>query len=298
MTDTLPVFPELAEHQYANLYTYRKTGEAVPTPVWFVILDNTLYIGTSTHSGKVKRIRNFQQVLLEPSDAQGKPLGPKVAGIARIVNDGDEIRRAQAALGKRYGVWKNVIDTAYLVTGVLRGRKEYPAVIAVVPADAPHAPTPRTTPPPAPEPIFPSLTGHQYMNLITYRKTGEAVPTPVWFAIGPDQHKQQQVLYVFTQPASGKVKRIRNNPNVTLEPSDSRGKPLGAAAAGQARIISAADEAAHAEAALAKKYGIQKQLFEILVINGIGRLRGMSKERAYLAIVPAPAAPATETAAA
>ncbi len=298
MTDTLPVFPELAEHRFANLYTYRKTGEAVPTPVWFVMLDNTLYIGTSIHSGKAKRIRNFPQVILEPSDAQGKPLGAQVAGLARIVSDGDEIRRAQAALGKRYGVWKDVIDTAYLVTGVLRGRKEYPAIIAVVPADAPHAPIPHIAPPPAPEPIFPNLIGHQYMNLITYRKTGEAVPTPVWFAIALDQRTRQQVLYVYTQPNSGKVKRIRNNPNVTLEPSDARGKPLGAAAAGQARIISAADEAAHAEAAFNKKYGIQKKLFEMLITNGIGRLRGISHEGVYLAIVPAPSAPATETAAA
>lgn len=66
--------------------------------------------------------------------------------------------------------------------------------------------------------IFPELAGHKYMNLTTFRKSGEAVATPVWFAIDADR------LYIVTAKAAGKVKRVRNNPHVTMTPSDARGK--------------------------------------------------------------------------
>ncbi len=78
MTSIGSVFPELHDHRFVNLYTFRKSGEVVPTPVWFAIDGERLFIATSVHSGKVKRIRNFPQVVLEPSDQQGKPLGGQV----------------------------------------------------------------------------------------------------------------------------------------------------------------------------------------------------------------------------
>ncbi len=46
---------------------------------------------------------------------------------------------------------------------------------------------------------------HQsYLNLETFRKNGSGVKTPVWFV------EDCGVLYLRTDAASGKVKRIRN----------------------------------------------------------------------------------------
>ncbi|MCS7071532.1 MAG: PPOX class F420-dependent oxidoreductase [Anaerolinea sp.] len=115
---------------------------------------------------------------------------------------------------------------------------------------------------------FVHLQGHQYMSLTTFRKNGQPVPTPVWFAQEGDK------LYVMTQPDSGKVKRIRHNAQVEVAPCDVRGKVLGETHEAMARILPP-DQADRADKALSRKYGIQKQIFSLVM-----RLRG--KSFAYL----------------
>lgn len=61
---------------------------------------------------------------------------------------------------------------------------------------------------------FGALAGHKTALLMTYRQNGEGVPSPVW--IGRDD---QDRVYFDTEEASGKVKRIRNNPQVRLTPA-------------------------------------------------------------------------------
>ncbi len=55
----LPPIPKaIAGQKYISLITFRKSGVAVPTPVWFVELNRKLYVITRNDSGKYKRIRN------------------------------------------------------------------------------------------------------------------------------------------------------------------------------------------------------------------------------------------------
>jgi PPOX class probable F420-dependent enzyme len=56
-----------------------------------------------------------------------------------------------------------------------------------------------------------------YVSFTSYRKTGTPVSTPVWIAPDGDD------LYFFSDTGAFKVKRIRNNPAVTLQPCDVRG---------------------------------------------------------------------------
>ncbi|WP_273845995.1 PPOX class F420-dependent oxidoreductase [Rubrobacter calidifluminis] len=123
---------------------------------------------------------------------------------------------------------------------------------------------------------FSILEGHDYMNLTTFRRSGEPVRTPVWFA------KDGEKLYVYTGRASGKAKRIRNHGGVIVGPCDRRGRPLGPEVAGVARLL-AAEESAHPERLLREKYGAQMRLF-----RGAQRLFGRSGARVYLEITPAP----------
>ena len=58
---------------------------------------------------------------------------------------------------------------------------------------------------------FEYLEGHRYARLTTYRKSGEPVPIPVWFAV---VRYADDRLYIFTDARSGKAKRIRNDPRV------------------------------------------------------------------------------------
>jgi uncharacterized protein len=121
---------------------------------------------------------------------------------------------------------------------------------------------------------WPSLRGQQYLNLTTFRKNGQPVTTPVWFA------QEGDTLYVFTLAESGKVKRIRNNGQVEVGPCDRSGKPLGPVAPAHATIVDG-EQARHADAVLNQKYGLLKRAFDLLA-----RLRGGRDARAFLAITP------------
>ena len=49
---------QFANQQFINVETFRKNGQGVQTPVWFVEDKGTLYVRTVENSFKVKRIRN------------------------------------------------------------------------------------------------------------------------------------------------------------------------------------------------------------------------------------------------
>ena len=110
---------------------------------------------------------------------------------------------------------------------------------------------------PAEGAAWPALAGHRYMNLTTYRKSGQAVTAPVWFA------QENDKLYVVTLAGAGKVKRLRNSGRVACAPSTAGGQSRGPVAAGTARLLSAA-EAPVADRALTRKYGWQKHGFMLL----------------------------------
>ena len=100
------------------------------------------------------------------------------------------------------------------------------------------------------------FSGQTYLNLETYRKTGEAVRTPLWFV------EDHGVLYMRTPAPSAKVKRIRNNPQVRVVPSDVRGNPLGRWLDGKAHLIDA-DDAKWVNELIKRKYGLLKRLIDI-----------------------------------
>jgi len=72
------------------------------------------------------------------------------------------------------------------------------------------------------ESYFLNLKGHQYLALSTRRINGEVVLTPVWFV------QDGEIIYVWTGRQSGKVKRLKANPEVFIGPCDFRGTLLGA----------------------------------------------------------------------
>lgn len=121
---------------------------------------------------------------------------------------------------------------------------------------------------------FANLDNQQYMSLTTFRKSGEGVATPVWFA------EENGKLYMLTLHNAGKVKRIRNNAQVTVSPCTVRGEVLGESADGVARILSG-DEAMRANDRLTRKYGLFKRGFDLM-----HRLTGNLNKRLYLEISP------------
>src|SRR5215471_5221636 len=113
---------------------------------------------------------------------------------------------------------------------------------------------------------FPDLGKEQFIALTTFRKSGQAVTTPVWFAESPG------AIYVETHSDAGKLKRLRHTARVTLAPCNFNGKVTGAVSTGNAHILMGPEENT-AASALAKKYGFMRSLFHF-VMNAQRRLQG------------------------
>ena len=100
-----------------------------------------------------------------------------------------------------------------------------------------------------------AIAGAKRALLVTYRRDGTPVPTPVWAAPAGGR------LYVRSERSSGKVKRLRNDARLLVAPCTVRGKPLGAPLEARARVLSERQEAI-GERALARRYGLGRELFE------------------------------------
>jgi len=123
------------------------------------------------------------------------------------------------------------------------------------------------------EQCFSTLRGHKYCLLSTFRKNGEAVPTPVWFGLAEGK------VYIRSEAAVGKVKRIRREPHVHIAPCTFRGRPLGPSTEGHARILTP-DESERAEHAITANYGLQRRLYE----GTVSRL--LYRELLYIEVAP------------
>ncbi|MDP9160535.1 MAG: PPOX class F420-dependent oxidoreductase [Acidobacteriota bacterium] len=97
----MPIPLELTGQKYLSLTSYRKTGVAVPTPVWFGEDGDQLFVVSRSDSGKSKRIRNRPQVLIAPCTIRGKITGPEFEARARILPE-QEWARAKSLIHKKY----------------------------------------------------------------------------------------------------------------------------------------------------------------------------------------------------
>lgn len=78
--------PDELNSQYINLATFKKNGDIVKTPVWFVVSDNSIYVVTRQKTGKVKRIKNNPDVKIAPCDFRGNLKGEWTKSQAEIVS--------------------------------------------------------------------------------------------------------------------------------------------------------------------------------------------------------------------
>ncbi len=115
---TVSGFGHLRGHKYCLLVTYKRSGEAVPTPVWFGLVDGKLYVRSEADVAKVKRIRNDPHVRVAPCTVRGKPLGSPAEGQARVLEQSSDEERAEAALQANYGLGRKAYEGAGGAFGV------------------------------------------------------------------------------------------------------------------------------------------------------------------------------------
>jgi uncharacterized protein len=111
------------------------------------------------------------------------------------------------------------------------------------------------------------LGATEYVALTTFRAGGEPVVTPVWAA----RHGERLVVY--TPVRSGKVRRLRRRPHVTVAVSDFTGERRGPAVAGTARVL-ARSEQGPAVRALVAAYGWRFRWFQMVLLLGRARRAG------------------------
>ena len=106
------------------------------------------------------------------------------------------------------------------------------------------------------------LSRFRYINIETLKKNGSVVRTPIWFII------YEGIIFFRTDSKSGKVKRIRNNPNVRIAPCDIRGNIKGTWFDGKAKFADT-KESSIAFSMIDKKYG-----FLTALIRSFNKIRG------------------------
>ncbi len=108
--DTTDPLALLNDHLYMSLTTFRKNGEAVPTPVWFARVGERLFVMTQGRSGKVKRLAQNSRVMVAPCTVNGALLGPAIDASGEVIAHSERIALADGALSAKYGAEKARFD--------------------------------------------------------------------------------------------------------------------------------------------------------------------------------------------
>ena len=111
--------------KYISIESFKKNGEGVKTPVWFVLQDGVFYVYTEADSWKVKRIRNNPRVRVAACTVRGTVKGPWLDARASII-EGDERRMADTLLDRKYFLKR--------IANLVPGRRARRAMIKISPA--------------------------------------------------------------------------------------------------------------------------------------------------------------------
>ena len=115
---------QFEKQQYLNIETFRKNGQGVKTPVWFVQDGEALQVWTQAGSGKAKRIRNNGMVRVAPSTASGEPTGEWMDAQAQTNESLEAIKHVEKLMQKKYGVMFYIFG----FVGKMRGGTNYTAI--------------------------------------------------------------------------------------------------------------------------------------------------------------------------
>ncbi|MUL81149.1 MULTISPECIES: PPOX class F420-dependent oxidoreductase [unclassified Mycolicibacterium] len=102
-------FAEFANYHQIVLVSFKRSGEAVPSPINHGVADGKLYVRTDASTGKVKRIRNNANVLVVACNLRGRPSGPVVAGVARILPEAEHAH-ADAVIAANWSAPMKVLE--------------------------------------------------------------------------------------------------------------------------------------------------------------------------------------------
>ncbi|MBB6626647.1 PPOX class F420-dependent oxidoreductase [Nocardioides sp. KIGAM211] len=114
-----------------------------------------------------------------------------------------------------------------------------------------------------------AIGDEKYMSFTTFRKNGDPVSSPTWVVPVSDGR-----VGFWTAMGSGKTKRLKNNPKVTVQASDVRGNvkdgfPL---ITGEAEMVQSGRLFDEVHAKVRAKYGFMTKLTKVM-----GKVMGQRK---------------------
>lgn len=113
---------------YSRLTTFKRDGTPVAVPIWQAVGGDRIYMFTEASSWKVKRLRRNSRIEITTCDWRGNlDGGPTWTGTGRIVTAKADIKRAYAALDKKYGWQKWLLD----LFSRLAGRYDARAILEI-----------------------------------------------------------------------------------------------------------------------------------------------------------------------
>jgi PPOX class probable F420-dependent enzyme len=128
----------LADEKYISFTTFRKSGQAVSTPVWVVpVSDGRIGFWTAMGNGKTKRLRNNPKVTVQPSDGRGrvKEGTPLREGTAETVQSGRLFDEVQAKVREKYGFMTKLTKVLGRLGGMRRKGLTYADTVVLVRLD-------------------------------------------------------------------------------------------------------------------------------------------------------------------
>jgi PPOX class probable F420-dependent enzyme len=109
-----------------------------------------------------------------------------------------------------------------------------------------------------------ALSDEKYIRVTTFKKDGSEVSTATWVVALDDGN-----IGFYTSSTSGKAKRLKNNPKVIVQPSDSRGRAKAGTTpvTGTAVVVAGPQRDAIYEKVVAK-YGFMTKVTRLLAKIG------------------------------
>ena len=108
---------------YLSLSTKQRDGSWVNTPVWFAYDGNkTIFCFSENKAGKVKRLRNFSEVNINPCTFSGRLLGDWQQATAEILTDDQDVKLAYQTLLASYGWQMRILNVISRLAGKIEQR--------------------------------------------------------------------------------------------------------------------------------------------------------------------------------
>ncbi len=117
---------QFAGQKYLAVESYRKNGEAVRTPVWFIEREGTLFVRTDSETGKVKRIMRNSHIRIALCSMRGEPKSAWIDAEAKLAGE-DEAEQTYQLLKQKYGLRYRLIR----FIGRVQGRKSKAVCLAI-----------------------------------------------------------------------------------------------------------------------------------------------------------------------